>query len=104
MCVSKCFWLMLLFHLKIFHLPSSSIVVVVLKRHCEIFRLLAEPLPSSLLTAGRQLAGGHVDPLNCTYHQCGNTEECYCPTHINTHNNQTTQNYTHINTNFQSPQ
>lgn len=26
-----------------------------------------EPPPSSSLTAGRQLAGGHVDCLNCTY-------------------------------------
>ena len=72
------FWLVVIFHDR------------VLKRLVVIFRDL-----SSLLTTAGRLAGVHVDRLNRTHHQCGNTEECYSLTdspHTHTH----THTHTHV--------
>lgn len=73
--------------------------------HCELLSwkdfVKMEPPPSSLLTAGRQLAGGHVDCLNCwTYIISVVILRNVVPL-LNT--NHSIQIYTHIKPGFQSP-
>lgn len=73
--------------------------------HCELLSwkdfVKMEPPPSSLLTAGGQLAGGNVDCLNCTYIISVVILRNVVPL-LNT--NHSVQIYTHIKPGFQSPQ